>query len=54
MRFYLKKDLKGNELREKLKAAGFEEAREDTKTGRLYVETYGDPLDPTAEIPEVP
>ena len=54
MRFCLKTDLEKSELMGELKALGFETTGEDSKTGRLYLEFYGDPLSPTVEIPEVP
>ena len=54
MRIYLKGDLEGEELMDKLKGAGIETTKDDTKTGRTYVDFFGNPLDPTSEIPEVP
>ena len=54
LRIYLKEDLKGEEFENKLKDAGIETTRDDTRTGRTYVDFFGNPLDPTNEVPEVP
>ncbi|MCH8821007.1 hypothetical protein IID23_00610 [Patescibacteria group bacterium] len=54
MRIWLDGNSEDPKFKERVREAGVKELWPDKRTGKAYFEFYGDPFDPTAEIPELP